>query len=320
MAWPIVHQTQHAILVDILGSRVWLRKQSFVFKGFSANYLQPLYAELNSASIEKVRVWRAGKGPSEKSHKYRVEVERRYEDEYGRVHKELVTRTFVLAEQLIVHEENKSYAPYGIVKKKLAHNEFLPDGWPGLQEVKRQIAEISQRIKLADEVTEKRYAESMKKQKADETEREQQHQRERKERIALLRRNVTERAEPALEFCRERFTLPEIQKHIFDFRWPTMPLDLDDLKTLEMLSKLIDLAEKGKKTKPKQPDKVLADVTVEWVDWVGSARNRKKVEQSCDDCTVKFFGKKRTIIFPDGDSINKMEGPNLKIYETQIHA
>jgi hypothetical protein len=84
------------------------------------------------------------------------------------------------------------------------------------------------------------------------------------------------------------------------------------------MEKLIDFADKMKKTKVREPDKVLTNVRVEWVDWGGSANNRIRIERDEEGCTVKFYGKKRTIIFPDGSSIDKMEGPNLKIYLNQM--
>ncbi|GAM10427.1 hypothetical protein OR1_02716 [Geobacter sp. OR-1] len=37
-------------------------------------------------------------------------------------------------------------------------------------------------------------------------------------------------------------------------------------------------------------------------------------EYEAENCIVKFFASKRQIVFDNGESLNKMQGKNLKIY------
>jgi hypothetical protein len=155
---------------------------------------------------------------------------------------------------------------------------------------------------------------------------------------AKVGETIIECGEPILAFAKAKFTLAELRGLGANLEgWPDWVLSdgvtISVLHDLPPLIKAIkDLPEyqawlkknehkRGqllkrtppKEKAPRQPDKVLENCSVTWVEWVGPTKNRQREDYESEGCTVRFFGQKCEIELPDGDVITKMQGPNLKI-------
>jgi hypothetical protein len=76
--WPILKSTEKAVLVETTAGSIWLPLWRFLKRTFrhdNAGELIALLSEITSLRDDaKVRVWKAGSGPSVKSHKFKVLV------------------------------------------------------------------------------------------------------------------------------------------------------------------------------------------------------------------------------------------------------
>jgi hypothetical protein len=333
--WPILKSTEKAVLVETTAGSIWLPLWRFLKRTFrhdNAGELIALLSEITSLRDDaKVRVWKAGSGPSVKSHKFKVLVSSNVSDGFYQPRQILQRRTFTLAVSQVERIGNKWMAPVWLVKKHLENGESIPNpSWTGLDEIRAQFEAIVARIKKIDAGI---AAENQKRRDAERKLAETEARKVAKL-IAKLKSKVELEGEAALAFCRRRFTLGEIKIGKKLDYWPRWPANMASRWELKDFSDLIDFAKKQPKIsewkiknagkplivekpvvkKERVPDQVLENVTVEWVTWGGTSKNWVKTEYSSDGCTVRFFGAKREITLPSGKVITKMEGLNLNIY------
>jgi hypothetical protein len=329
---PVVFEIEHGLKIEIPGGDgIWLNKR--VFKGeerqCSAHAMESFMQDIKYTNIhsvgDKVKVKKAGKGPTDKSCKCIVRV-RHKEYPHGPEEMEWVekNRTFTVPVSLVQLIGDDLWFPSSILKKKLGEGESLvPTGNPNFAAFLQEIDAVAEKLREEDAETAKRIDEQRAaewEKGAEQRQRDEERRREAAEqksrRAAELLQKAQLEGEAAIQFCRENYAKKQIEIKLktSHFDWPELAKEGNSLDKLEIISKLIDLA---KKEVP-QPDKVLHGVRVKWVDWVGSSNSKHKQENACDDCTVKFFKTKRIIICPDGDEIVKMEGPNLIIGEEKI--
>ena len=287
ICWPILHQKGRQILVKTPGGEIWLpvtgitkpqEKESpqgmacvycVEIEGTGVNLernIESFLIKLENLMYDPwIEVKGAGKGPTEKSAKFKLPVLKKYYHPYAR-HAEDFTwqqksKTLTLPLSLAKHESGQLYFSASILKKKLKDDEKLVKGSAfNLEPIKMEI------MRIADPLIE-----------------------EQKERLAVRKAEEQARLMKVRE-ARERREAERLEAARLA---PPKPLAT---------------------TKPiKTPDKVLENVMVNWVDWGGTSKKRIKIEQSAENCTVRFFGSKRIIILPDGEEITKMQGPNLVI-------
>jgi len=334
--WPIVRSTAKAVLVATPGGELWLPLWRFQKRGYRADEAGQIIALLAdvsaTASDARVRVWRAGAGPSGKSHKFQIAVRRQSSDSHGQPTTEVRRRCFTLPLSQIKGSRGNWSAPAWLLKKRLANGETLARGdWAGLEAVASQVKQMADRVSSARRAAEesarlKREAEARKKAVQEAAEAAE---------LERLTQAIEEDGELGLAFCRRKFTLSEMEDagiHLLGCGWPTWPPKPDryDLRLAEKILLFARAQPKfeswkarnaGKELSPKSapkkarvPDQVLENVRVQWVDWGGTSKNRVRIENDQTGCTVKFFGSKREITTPDGTVLIKMAGSNLLIH------
>jgi len=130
--WPIVRSTAKAVLVATPGGELWLPLWRFQKRGYRADEAGQIIALLAdvsaTASDARVRVWRAGAGPSGKSHKFQIAVRRQSSDSHGQPTTEVRRRCFTLPLSQIKGSRGNWSAPAWLLKKRLANGETLARG------------------------------------------------------------------------------------------------------------------------------------------------------------------------------------------------
>lgn len=289
-----------------------------------------------------------GKTDKSRTVKLRVIVDAR-----GRPQRSLVRQKIVPASLVQQHDDGTRSLPMWFVKENilaaLEKVETLP--WSGLAAVDAQLREACTLAKadvLADQ--RERAAEQTRRDAEAAQNKEVQARRE-AEHLALLARLRTlaeEDGEFALAFARQRMTLAQVSagtKHYLR-QWPTWvpddgldaPLDPPALQAriFEVLGRPVELVRsdpefsawrernaerKGQllkprpEPKPREPDRVIEDCIVQWVEWVGPMKSKKRVDHEAEGCRVEVFGVKHLIHLAGGRVLTKMKGPNLKIVE-----
>lgn len=332
--WPVVRSTSKAVLVATPGGETWLPLWRFQKRQWSAKdvgQIIDLLADVTSSANEaRVRVWRAGRGASEKSHKFQVAVTVSVRINPYDTMVKVRRRTFTLPVSQIQGKKGSWTAPAWLISKKLAEGEKLARGeWVGLEAVAGQLRQAAERVSSA-----RREAEESARQKLEAAARKREEEKAAVEaEIKRLTQAIEEDGELALAFCRKKFTLSEMEEDagIHLHGWPTWP-PRSDRYDLALVEKILLFARAqpkfegwkrrnaGKDFSPKQkkarvPDQVLENVRVQWVEWGGTSKNMIRHEYDESGCTVRFFGSKREIVTPDGGIVIKMAGPNLIIHE-----
>ncbi|AJY71112.1 hypothetical protein RW64_16865 [Geobacter sulfurreducens] len=207
-----------------------------------------------------------------------------------------------------------------MISKRLDNNVILPKVMQTYYELEARINMVAERLLaqkerlLAQKAKERaeRNAILAKKREEEEAAKAEQTAKKIDELMSLALKTGIE----AIAFCKKNFTEPEMQRKLktSTFSWsqlPKVPFDAEEL-TLAKLE-LVAACVKISKSKIVKPEKILVGATVEWINWVGPTSRRRREENRCEDCVVKFYGAKRVITFPDGDELIKMAGENLKI-------
>ena len=334
ITWPIVRETKKAILVETPGGDLWLPRWRFDRAKYYLAEVPKLIELLAniSASAESsiVPVTRVGPGKTEKSAKFKVIVSENMNFEGAEVLKTRV-RIFTLPLSQILNNDRLMFAPVWLVKGHLGKGENLANRvWPGLAKITDEIEQVAANLR---QQAEDKNAE-IERRKLKERAAWEGEQRKREEDLKRLNAALEKDGEAALFFCKRKFTLAALaQCGVHLNGWPTWPPNPQATHELSILGAIVEFArahpkfavwrakvgnqifeETIKPKKIREPDKVVSNAYVEWVEWGGTAKKRIKVEQAEHGCTVSFFGKKRQIVLPDGSVITKMEVPNLKIY------
>lgn len=233
--WPIVKVTAKALLVTTPGGEIWLPRHKFTLRKYSANRVDELIrliSRLSSTSKNAiVRIWKAGAGPTKKSHKFKVAVIQTEIDCNGEQHRKLLRRCFTLPiSQIQIHQEHW-HAPVWLFMTLLGSNEQLSrPHWPGLIKVTNQINQIAERVMLkqreADAINE-----AIKQKRI-------QNQIDQKTEYDRLSKLVVNEGALSLVYCKKHFNLEEMrQAGIELYFWPKWPpvLQQPDLKTLEKI-------------------------------------------------------------------------------------
>jgi hypothetical protein len=149
VTWPIVRRSdKRAVLLKIAGHEKWLRPGDFSTLRTSFAHLRPerlsslldyLSKLLATEKDSLVPVKLAGKGPTEKSHKYRVVVHEEHRGEFP--------RTFTLPVSQIIDREGASYAPLWLFTRHLQCGESVRGIWPGVGDVKREMEDAFSRLR-----------------------------------------------------------------------------------------------------------------------------------------------------------------------------
>lgn len=290
------------------------------------------------AGLGRVEVSNVKAGPTPASRKVTLNILVKDPDQSLRKLRRIKTVPFSLLDQ---GANGITTLPLWFVKK----SELIGDGeviathpWVGLERLK---SDITQKVAAAKAA----YLEVVAGEQKAQEKREalQKAQDEQKAALAAEREKVRETifadGEPVLAFARAKFNLAELGELGVNWdRWPDWILsdgpNAND--AFEKLPRLISVI-KGlpdyqvwlqknehkrghllkrkapKERKARQPDKILENCSVEWVEWVGTSKNPKRTDHLADGCTVHFFGKKCEIELPSGAVITKMQGANLKI-------
>lgn len=160
ISWPIIKETEKAILVETIGGEIWLPRYLFDkhdYTAFEAQKLLSNFKEISANYVEDlIPVKKAGKGPTEKSHKIKFDVFCSvYDvDKFFLGHKKRsITKTIPVSQ--LVEKDGNTYAPSWILKQKLEKGEMLSvTTWKGLPKVLEQITNIINEI---DELTKEHY-------------------------------------------------------------------------------------------------------------------------------------------------------------------
>lgn len=230
--WPVIHATEKAWRVQTAGGPVWLPKFKLKIIGGvvrfpSRDALVKFMRDCTSASSDTLhRVWKSGKGPTDKSHKFKIAVIRTkvhssYPD--APIDQLIVRRAFTLPiSQVKKDEDGKWVAPGWLFKDKLDGSEKLArTTWHGMAAVTREIDEAAARLdakiaqKKADRQAEKERARQEK----------QAIQAEWESRSAAINND----AALALKFCKARFNRQEMREEMTRLghsgwmdHWPTI--------------------------------------------------------------------------------------------------
>ena len=336
ISWPILNRTEKAIFVQTPGGTIWLPLWRFSTTSYHYNQLQHLIklfenvTKNNSNSL--LRVWKAGNGKTEKSHKFRTAVQVPGEQQNKFF---LKRRTFILPISQISFIEGKWLAPAWLLTKHLDSGETLPNSdWIGLKQVTSQISDAGEKLRLLDEGM---YAEQSRRIAEERTQR-IDLERQTAEVTSGLQAHIADDGELALGFCKHHFKLPELVAQGCQFSyWPSWS-DHTNLGDLKNIAKLVDIARshskyakwkikqveklaavKISKIKERVPDQSLSNCEVNWVEWGGTSKQRIKVPYNATGCRVDFYGKKREITLQSGVVIVKMEGANLTIVQSEIN-
>lgn len=272
---------------------------------------------------ELVPVKKSGKGPTEKSHKFKIEILRETFDHGRDPNKpeyELYTKTMTLGWFGVTEIAGEFFARRKMIEEKFDKGHILPKGKRALRYLERLIQAAAERVATASAARaaekQRAFEEGEARYNKNRTEEKIRKAAQEAQKIESLLPVVAKDGNAAIAFCKRHYTLTDMQRKLKNsfFTWdklPDAPLQPEtlELKDLELLDAIIKLS----KSKIKLPDKIIEGATVKWVDWIGPSSKRVRQEDQCEGCTVRFYGVKRVIIFPDGDDITKMEGPNLQI-------
>ena len=344
VSWPILQSTDKAWLIQTPAGELWVPSyrwsRMLPGTGASANEQQfnavlDFLRDITSTHRDaRVEVRRAGKGSSDLSVTVGYTVVVRCPDS-GQVIDELKRTSIVPASQFQANGDKWS-VPRWVVAKKLKPREGFQERpvWPGMQALQDQLQ------RAFDAAMAGQVAATAAALKADQ---EAAEQRAEKDRIAAnvkARRQtlVAEDGEFALAFARQKLTLDELGGlgcRLYGWpRWlPGEPIDGPLEVTLAGIVSAVrghpDFAGwreknihrqggllKPPKTAPsRQPDRIIENCVVEWSEYVGPSKSRRRIDHRDEGCRVEIFGQKREIELADGRFIVKMAGFNLKITE-----
>lgn len=322
-------ESAKAILVVFESGNAWIFTS--LFGGFFREYRRKVSLDSLPVFLREIRenmrdelipLKKAGKGPTEKSHKFKVDVLREKGSEYRAevAEYEPITKTVTLGLFAITEINGEFFTSYKMIEKKLEKGCVLPRGVRAYNALKLILEAAAERVRKESEVLDAEYmrgraeaaAAASKKREAEKAIKAEQEAQKIKDLLPM----VSKEGDHAIRVCKERFSLDEMKRKLKNilFSWnklPEVPLlpETLSLEQLEVLCSIIKIS----RGKIKMPDKIIEGATVKWVDWIGPAANRRRQESESDMCIVKFFGEKRVIIFSDGDQIVKMHGPNLEI-------
>ena len=346
VSWPILQSTDKAWLIQTPAGELWVPSyrwsRMLPGTGASANEQQfnavlDFLRDITSTHRDaRVEVRRAGKGSSDLSVTVGYTVVVRCPDS-GRVIDELKRTSIVPASHLRA-DGDKWSVPRWVAAKKLKPREAFkarPE-WPGMQALQGQLQAVFDAA-MAGEA-----AAAAATLKADQ---EAAERRAEKDRIAADARAhrqalVAEDGELALAFARKKLTLDDlVGLGCRLYGWPRwLPGESID-EPLEMtLAGLVSavrshpefaawreknirsqgtLLKPPKAPPPRQPDRVIKNCVVEWCEYVGPSKSRRRIDHRDEGCTVEIFGQKHEIELADGRFVVKMVGPNLKITEPE---
>lgn len=289
-----------------------------------------------------------GKTDKSRTIKLRVFIEAR-----GKPQRSLLRQKMVPASLLQQHVDGTWSLPMWFVQENILASFEKVEAlhWPGLAAVEAQLREACALAK-ADVVANQReraaeqalHAAQSARDKEDQARRDAEHQAL----LARLRALAEEDGEFALAFAKQRMTLAQVSadtKHYFR-QWPSWvaddgldaPMEPPALETrmFEILGRLVEIVRsdpdfaawrernaerRGQllkprpEPKPREPDRVIEDCIVQWVEWVGPMKSRKRLDREAEGCRVEIFGVKHLIHLAGGRVLTKMKGPNLKIVE-----
>lgn len=331
--WPVLRSTGKAVLVSTPGGNIWLPLWKFETRKWGVTQIDQLVALITnisgSASDARIRVWKAGHGPTDKSHKFQVAVRRETQDNFGDTFRKVFRRCFTLPKSQIKGARGAWTAPVWLVRDRLGEKETLARSkWEGLDAVVSQLrstAELAsakrrEGLKILQDRRQEEQRRIAEKQAALEAERN----------LMLKQLEHNGVGELALEFCRRKFTIAQMRNAGINLSgWPLTAKSSELHQAVQILNFAQDqptfdawktrnagkdLTVKPRPVKEKVPDKVLENVRVEWVTWAGTSKKRIRIDNDATGCNVAFFGSKRIITLPDGREISKMAGPNLKIH------
>ena len=346
VSWPVLQSTDKAWLIQTPVGEVWVPSYRWSHMppgpGACANE-QKLNAILNflrditsTHRDARVEVRRAGKGSSDLSVTVGYTVVVRCPDS-GRVIDELKRTSIVPASQLRA-DGDKWSVPRWVAAKKLKPREGFktrPD-WPGMQALQGQL-QAAFDAAMAGEAA---VAAATLKAGQEAAERRAEKDRIAADAKAHRQALVAEDGELALAFARKKLTLDDlVGLGCRLYGWPRwLPGERVD-EPLEMtLAGLVSavrshpefaawreknirsqgtLLKPPKAPPPRQPDRVIKNCVVEWCEYVGPSKSRRRIDHRDEGCTVEIFGKKHEIEMADGRFIVKMAGPHLKITESE---
>jgi hypothetical protein len=223
--WPILRATDKALQVRTPGGDLWIPVWRFAVRQWSVGRIPELVKLIQSvsetSSESRARVWKAGPGPTSKSHKFQVAVRRCRNIDYGEVVHEIRRRTFTLPLSQIRGQRGSWSAPVWLLRKKLSAGETLARAdWPGLDLVRRQLEGA------ATYVTQERRSREARDRAAREDERRRavelrDGQEAEQNRLLHL---LEDDGQLALEYCRRNFTLAQMAAGGVKLAcWPTWP-------------------------------------------------------------------------------------------------
>jgi len=243
--WPVVHSTEKALLVETEGGQIWIPKFKLanIYRNGEGKYvlrrddLIKLIDEVTSTGTDTLhRVWKSGRGKTEKSHKYKIAVARTLENQLEN-ETVIVRRTFTLPiSQIKTDESGKCLAPRWLILKHLLENERLPRvAWQGLAKVTREIdnavAELTASVERARQ---ERQAAKLK----------AEHEKQAalvalKQRVDVIRVD----APLALKFCKSQYTLEVMREMGVNMSyWPTWDDSIQDTWLVQWFEKIVAVA------------------------------------------------------------------------------
>lgn len=349
VSWPVLKTTDKARLIRTPGGEIWI--PIWRWNAIQLHHrrhpdektlaeIQQFFAEISATCGEsRVFVKRAGKGPTDLSVKIKFTFTRKEgPDTWGT---KIWERSATVAKSLLTQDPDGRWtAPrWRLIECLKKDQEKLATAgiWPGLEAVHVELQTAFDAFKKSWEEAEKTAQTRAEEQARREAEQKKKIEQE----LTDLQTLVALEAELALGFARRVLRLTDLADLGLSLaEWPRwLPTDpppkmhlartLDGLvqavrkhqdypawrdANRHKMGKLVKPIKRAT-AKPRVPNRVAHACTVEWSEWVGPKRSRQRVDSIDENCTVRFFGKKREIKLLDGTEIVKMEGIHLKILE-----
>lgn len=230
--WPVIHATEKAWRVKTSGGPIWVPKFKLQYNGRIGSFpsrdaLVQLMLDCTSASSDtQHRVWKSRKGPTAKSHKFKVAVIRTNvcDINSGTAFEQIVVRrTLTLPiSQVRKDEDGKWMAPRWLFKDRLGKSEKLARAtWQGMAAVNQEIDEAAARLdaRIALEKAGQQAATERAKQ---EKQAEQQAQQAKQAEWDCRSAAIDADAPFALKFCKARFNLLEMREELARCGHPRM--------------------------------------------------------------------------------------------------
>ena len=255
LVWPILKRTEKAVQVDTAGGPLWLplwqfqtwrRREigqpEYCYHFYKSGDAISLLESLARGKVDSlvVRVWKAGPGPTAKSHKFQVAI--RAVARNGDLTDDVRRRCFTLPLSQIQRVDGKWLAPLWLFKDRLGVKEAIARAtWPGFEKVRAQLLAAEKQTDEQRLAYEAKLAADRRVEKAEEAKRLAGYAKEAERR----RLKIVADGGDSLAYCKKTFTLDELAAAGAPFAgYKTWSIPFENRFNHRLLEFLVDFAEK----------------------------------------------------------------------------